>query len=828
MSVIRSLTALLRLDISNFSKNLPVVEKKNTETQRKIRKENKQTTLSFKDISNSASLLKGALAGVITGAFLTGVANVTKGNEKIIASFNAITDNTYQARVAFEEFNGLSRNMTQSFDEISQAVLSLGKTGIKPTTDLVSALGSIADGTGKSLMSVTESVSNAILGQTKGLKQLGIVAVQEGDKLRVTFKGNSQLIENNASAIKNYIQDIAKSDFAGVTEQQMNGLTGAFKRIGDAWSDFLFSFGDSGLGDVIKEGVLIAVDALDGLSNFINNNDWFASITSDLATTLKTFREDSALMADSFKSTGDEMSDDSDSTWKSIKEYTATYFGNFFSLLKIGTSYVFAFLDSVGRAFSEQFKFIGKVVAHAVKSIYKMFQGLGDAVSGMIMDVMEGNFSGIASRMGDAVAKGFSNGMQELKKIGSDASDYMDYVLQPFKAVDMMAEDMAKESVANEMKREQERAKREQARSELRNMGDRIGGLGMGSPNGKGSLKTAKSTEKDTWTAYYNRLLSDSRKYASESERIELEHQAKLLEFQKIYSENSRVSEAEKNNALLLIDEDYHTKKAELQTKADEFLASLNPLSEELYKLQSEYDEKLALLEQYHNDALISEESYLKALSDLRSQYSDEKTKAENKQKSEELEKMQEPYRAMSEITGNLGDSFQNLAESMNESSSSYKALFAVQKGFAVASATMDAIQAWMKALNDPTAMTWYQRLANYASAIATTTSILSRLSSVTMHDTGGNITAGEYGIVGEYGPELVRGPASVTSRRDTASLGGDVIVNLYEDNSKAGNVESSELDDKRIINIFVSDIRRGGDMANVIQNTYNLKRLGG
>ncbi len=168
----------------------------------------------------------------------------------------------------------------------------------------------------------------------------------------------------------------------------------------------------------------------------------------------------------------------------------------------------------------------------------------------------------------------------------------------------------------------------------------------------------------------------------------------------------------------------------------------------------------------------------------------------------------------------------------MNQSSGAYKALFAVQKGFAVASATMNAILAWTEALSK-TEGDWYMHLAAYAQAVSLTTGILGQLKSVTMHDKGGKINPGEWGIVGEYGPELIQGPVSVTSRRETADLarsamiGGDVIVNLYESNDKAGSVESEDDNDTRIINIFVSDIRRGGEMSDAIQNTFNLKRIG-
>ena len=163
-----------------------------------------------------------------------------------------------------------------------------------------------------------------------------------------------------------------------------------------------------------------------------------------------------------------------------------------------------------------------------------------------------------------------------------------------------------------------------------------------------------------------------------------------------------------------------------------------------------------------------------------------------------------------------------------------------MQKSFAVASATMDAVQAWIKALNDPTAVTWPQKLANYASAMATTTSAISQLTSVSMHDKGGRIKAGEWGIVGEYGPELVQGPMNVTSRRETAELArsamketgsgavtSSVVVNLYESPDKAGSVEQRGDDEQRIIDIFVADIRHGETMSSVLQNTFSLNRQG-
>ena len=57
------------------------------------------------------------------------------------------------------------------------------------------------------------------------------------------------------------------------------------------------------------------------------------------------------------------------------------------------------------------------------------------------------------------------------------------------------------------------------------------------------------------------------------------------------------------------------------------------------------------------------------------------------------------------------------------------------------------------------------------------------------MFDNGGNISSGQWGIVGENGPEIVKGPANVTSRKKTAAMAasamgggsGGTVINLTQ-----------------------------------------------
>ena len=222
------------------------------------------------------------------------------------------------------------------------------------------------------------------------------------------------------------------------------------------------------------------------------------------------------------------------------------------------------------------------------------------------------------------------------------------------------------------------------------------------------------------------------------------------------------------------------------------------------------------------------------ARAQLIAQYQESRRKAASAKNEFITKDDEENIKQFTDAMGDLSDAFQSLTTGMSESSAAYKALFAIQKGFAVASATANAIVAWTKALS--TSATWYESLANYANAVALTANIIGQLKSLTMHDKGGRIPAGQLGIVGEYGPELIQGPVDVTSRKRTAELarqaaGGTVApvtVNLYENAERAGQVEQQDnTDGERIINIFVSNIRRGGAAARAMENTYQLRRFG-
>lgn len=160
---------------------------------------------------------------------------------------------------------------------------------------------------------------------------------------------------------------------------------------------------------------------------------------------------------------------------------------------------------------------------------------------------------------------------------------------------------------------------------------------------------------------------------------------------------------------------------------------------------------------------------------------------------------------------GNMVGAFANLAKNMaGESSKAYRVLFGISKAFAIADGMMKVQQA---ILNAAASAPWPANIAAMASVATAVGGLVNTIASINYagaYDEGGSIPAGKWGIAGEYGPEIVNGPANVTSRKDTADLLGSAaapqptnlrIVNAF-DVSVVGDYIGSDDGEEVIMNV--------------------------
>ncbi len=59
----------------------------------------------------------------------------------------------------------------------------------------------------------------------------------------------------------------------------------------------------------------------------------------------------------------------------------------------------------------------------------------------------------------------------------------------------------------------------------------------------------------------------------------------------------------------------------------------------------------------------------------------------------------------------------------------------------------------------------------------------------------------------------------------DRIGSGSSTTVNVIEDSSRAGTQETQQIGEREIIDIFVSNISRGGQTSRAIQSSFGLQR---
>lgn len=249
------------------------------------------------------------------------------------------------------------------------------------------------------------------------------------------------------------------------------------------------------------------------------------------------------------------------------------------------------------------------------------------------------------------------------------------------------------------------------------------------------------------------------------------------------------------------------------KTKTDD----LDQLSEQLIAWEHEREERRAHLELVYQDELM----YKQKLGELNQEYIVKEQEAIKEKNSRlaimEKQRLQweEQNRMLSyaSFAGSLGDTLGLIASASEDATSIQKVAFAAQKALAVAQIILQThvAAANAQAITDTflgMSLSAAIMAQGYASAGLVAGMAIGELSGGSkgfagMYDKGGYIPAGQYGIVGEYGPEIVNGPAHVTGREETArklGSGGDKYVFAPEINIEYKSEGNTETDRENAI----------------------------
>lgn len=749
-------------------------------------------TSSIGGMVGKAAVAAGAIVGITMS--IQELVSVTREFEKLKAGLQTATGSAENAEAAFEALQDFAKNTPYDLQQVTESFTKLVNYGLTPSERAMASYGNTSSALGKDMMQMVEAVADATTGEFERLKEFGIKAKSEGDNVSFTFRGVTTTVKNSAGEIENYLIQLGENNFSDAMANRMQTLDGALSNLGDSWEQLVYNVSNLGVGDVIADAVRGAISILDELNAMLESGEMEGYLDAigtawegwgkDIRTTIDVLMQ---WMNGVWKDHGDRV--------MGVVNFMIDAFKNFPSnvraVIQIAVTEIAAMVDKArayGSALAEYLNPMGKATGEVTAELNARIAAIEGGKSASI-DAILAERNATVQAVSDKIAAAKAERVEWEKTQAAKAGGGDRLARFKVGGGDKPGGGgKGDKDAERKAKRDAERAKQEfeQLVSSLRTEEEAIDA----SYKKRTEIILKNTTEgSDLRTDLMKR---STEKYNEEMQK--LKDNGELAQItEQLRSQEERIEESYKRRLDIIRrnTEEESTLRADLEARA-----------KEQYEKDKEdaRNRKMAEIEAIRQDLLTEEEamreSYekrkaiiLAATEITEAERLDLMTRLEQayteRQRQLELQRNQQIYQGASQLFGGLAEMAATFG---GKQTGLYKALFAVSKAFAIADAVVKIQQGIAAAAATP----WPANIAAMASVAAATASIVSTIQSVTFsppkvsgaYDTGGMIPAGSYGLVGEIGPELVKGPAVVTGRKQTAGKlgnnGSAPVVNVH------------------------------------------------
>lgn len=224
-------------------------------------------------VKDGLSRVSKALIGLLALNTLKNIAkdviNVTGEFQKFEAVLTNTLGSNSKARRALNEISDFASKTPFSVRELTDSFIRLANQGFIPTMEEMRKLGDVAASTGKTFIQLTEAIIDAQTGEFERLKEFGIRAQKEGEKVKFTFKGVKTEVDFTNESIRNYILSLGELEgVTGATEAISNTFAGTISNIGDNLDQLANNFGKYNKGPIADFFKLIGA-GLEGFNKIL-------------------------------------------------------------------------------------------------------------------------------------------------------------------------------------------------------------------------------------------------------------------------------------------------------------------------------------------------------------------------------------------------------------------------------------------------------------------------------------------------------------------------------------------------------------------------------
>lgn len=235
-------------------------------------------------VPNPLKKIKGAMSGVggaIAGAFAVdrladfGASVVNTLSE--FKKYEAVLTNTFgdnsAAKQVLADITDFASKTPFQVDELTNSFVKLANRGFVPNMEQMTMLGDLASSQGKDFDQLAEAILDAETAEFERLKEFGIRASKEGNRVTLAFKGIQKQVENSPEQIRAAILALS---------QEAPGVTGAMAAISqttggmisnliDTWTQFKLSIGQA-FEPLLKQFLPQAIAFVQRLTDWVNDN----------------------------------------------------------------------------------------------------------------------------------------------------------------------------------------------------------------------------------------------------------------------------------------------------------------------------------------------------------------------------------------------------------------------------------------------------------------------------------------------------------------------------------------------------------------------------
>lgn len=228
-----------------------------------------------------SSAIGAAIGAIAVEGLVSKIVTAQRQFDVLFASLTTMTGSVDQAGSAWDRLTQFASKTPYSLEQAVNGFVKLKALGLDPGERAMTSYGNTAAAMGKSLSQMIEAVADASTGEFERLKEFGVKAKQEGDKVSLTFRGVTTTIANDADAITGYLMKIGEVEFAGAMSERMKTLDGDISNLQDSLAALYLSISQSGFGEAIAQGVRAATEAIAEATASIKRGgltDYFADL----------------------------------------------------------------------------------------------------------------------------------------------------------------------------------------------------------------------------------------------------------------------------------------------------------------------------------------------------------------------------------------------------------------------------------------------------------------------------------------------------------------------------------------------------------------------